>query len=279
MGKAVAYIKLMRPLNLVQGAIAIFVCATLMDNFPAWWQVVLTTMIVWSYTGAGNSLNDYYDYEIDKINRPHRPIPSGKVTRKEALILAIILFVLGTALSIPVMSRQGLLVIVVTMSFLITYSIVFKRLPFWGNFIVSAILGMAFIFGTIVFGDVSKGITPFFLAFGFNMIREAVKDMQDVRGDRAEGASTIPLKYGMTAATNWVIILTIVLMIGSILPFLLGVYKIYYLIVLIFAIEIPLLYIIISIRKDNSEQNCMRLSSILKADIFFGLLAIYVGKF
>lgn len=279
MGKAVAYIKLMRPLNLVQGAIAIFVCATLMDNFPAWWQVVLTTMIVWSYTGAGNSLNDYYDYEIDKINRPHRPIPSGKVTRKEALTLAIILFVLGTALSIPVMSRQVLLVIVVTMSFLITYSIVFKRLPFWGNFIVSAILGMAFIFGTIVFGDVSKGITPFFLAFGFNMIREAVKDMQDVRGDRAEGASTIPLKYGMTAATNWVIILTIVLMIGSILPFLLGVYKIYYLIVLIFAIEIPLLYIIISIRKDNSERNCMRLSSILKADIFFGLLAIYVGKF
>jgi len=275
----VAYIRLMRPLNLLQGAIAVLVCATFMEHFPVWWRILLTTAIVWVCTGAGNALNDYCDYEIDKINRPKRPIPMGLVSRKGALIFSILLFISSLLLAIPILDLQVSIVLGIALVFLITYSLFFKMRAFFGNLIVSLTLGMTFLFGSIIFGDIFKGVVPFLLAFAFTFIREIVKDMQDIEGDRALGLNTIPLKYGINTSKQLVTIFTFLLMIGAIFPYILSVYGKFYLIALIFTVEIPLLYVIFSIQRDTSATNCCFISSVLKADIFFGLLAIYLGKF
>ena len=279
MGNLVGYFRLMRPLNLFQGAIAILVCASLMDGFPSWRIILLTIAIVWLYTGGGNSLNDYCDSEIDRINRPTRPIPSAQVSRSGALILSIILFTIGTIFSIPVLNLEVATVLFVSLFFLVTYSTFFKGKPFLGNVIVATILGLTFIFATVIFGDISRGVPPAFLAFGFTLIREIIKDMQDIEGDRSAGANTFPLKYGLDSSKRLVSILTILLITGALLPYILNVYGNFYLLVLIFSVEIPLLFVIFSIQRDCSSRNCSRLSSILKGDIFFGLLAIYLGKF
>ena len=68
-------------------------------------------------------------------------------------------------------------------------------------------------------------------------------------------------------------------MIGAIFPYILNVYGKFYLFTVIFTVEIPLLYVIFSIQRDTSATNCSLISSVLKADIFFGLLAIYLGRF
>lgn len=279
MGNLVGYFRLMRPLNLFQGAIAILVCASLMNGFPPWRIVLLTIAIVWLYIGGGNSLNDYCDSEIDRINRPTRPIPSAQVSRSGALIFSIILFTIGTIFSIPVLNLEVATVLFVSLFFLVTYSTLLKGKPFLGNVIVATILGLTFIFATVIFGDISKGVPPAFLAFGFTLIREIIKDMQDIEGDRAAGANTFPLKYGLDSSKHLVSILTILLITGALLPYILNVYGNFYLLVLIFTVEIPLLFVIFSIQRDCSSRNCFRLSSILKGDIFFGLLAIYLGKF
>ena len=275
----VAYIRLMRPLNLLQGAVAILVCATLMEQFPIWWKILLTIAVVWVCTGGGNALNDYCDSEIDKINRPKRPIPMGLISKKGALIFSTLLFISSLLFAIPIWDLQVAIVLGIALFFLITYSLFFKMRVFVGNLIVSLILGMAFLFGTIIFGDILKGIVPFLLAFAFTLIREMVKDMQDVEGDRALGVNTLPMKYGINTSKHLVTIFTFLLMIGAIFPYILNVYGKFYLITVIFTVEIPLLYVIFSIQRDTSATNCSLISSVLKADIFFGLLAIYLGRF
>ncbi|PIS29226.1 MAG: hypothetical protein COT43_04325 [Candidatus Marinimicrobia bacterium CG08_land_8_20_14_0_20_45_22] len=279
MNKLLALIRLMRPLNLFQGAIAILVCATLMQPFPSWERILLAVMIVWSFTAAGNALNDYCDVEIDRVNRPDRPIPSGKIARRTALIFSIALFVIGAILSVFILKPAIGIVVAVAIFLLVTYSLFFKKRAFWGNFVVAAILGLTFIFGALIFGDVRKGIAPFFLAFGFNLVREIVKDMQDVRGDQTGNAHTIPLQYGMRVAQRCVVGLTFLLMAGAFLPYFLDVYGIYYLVILSVTVELPLAFVIYSIRKDVGEVNCGRIARLLKLDVFFGLIAIFLGRF
>jgi len=273
------YIRLMRPLNLFQGGIAVLVTATLMDHFPDWTIIFFAVGIVWSFTGAGNALNDYCDTEIDRINRPERPIPQGLISRKAALIFTIGLFVLGSLLAWPILSPELSVIVGIALVMLISYSLYFKVRPLFGNLMVSLILGMAFLFAATVFGDISKGIPPFFLAFGFNLVREIVKDIQDMAGDRVVNARTIPLSIGIPSTRRLILLLTVMLMIGALLPFFLNIYGIYYLLVLIFAVEIPLVYFLYSISRDSSAENFGRLSSLLKADIFFGLLAIFLGRY
>lgn len=279
MNKVFAFAKLLRPLNLFQGAIAVLISATLVNNFPSYQKILIVALIVILYLGAGNALNDYYDWEIDKINRPDRPIPRGDVKRSESLYLSMILFLVGTLLSIKVLKIEVAIILAISLFLLLTYTKLFKMRPFIGNAVISLMLGMVFIFSTAVFKDIRAGIAPALLAFGFTFIREIVKDIQDMKGDKRVNANTIPIKYGVKTARNFAIFLTALLIIGAPLLYVLKIYGKYYLVTLILAVEIPMIFFIYSIKKDSSAKNCSILSSMLKYIIFFGLLAIYLGKF
>ena len=279
MKKVWEILRLMRPLNLLQGGIALLVTATLIDEFPGWRRILFAVGVVWAYTGAGNALNDYCDAEIDRVNRPGRPIPKGIISRQSALVTAIVLFGAGTLISIPVLTWELAGIMGFALFILISYSLYFKVRLFWGNLFVSLILGMAFLFAASAFGDIRKGVPPFFLAFGFNLIREIVKDVQDMKGDRLVKARTIPLICGVFRTRLLITAITVLLMLGALLPFLLNIYGNYYLLVLIFTVEILLGYFLYSLSQNSSAENCGRLAALLKADIFFGLLAIFLGRY
>lgn len=269
----------MRPINLLQGAIAVIVTATLMEQFPKWWKVLLAVVVIGFYMGGGNALNDYYDFEIDKINRPNRPISKGLIKRRESLIFSVCLFIMGSLLSLAIWSWQIGVILLISLILLISYSTFFKMKPLLGNAIVAILLGMAFIFSAAVFGDILKGIIPALLAFGFTIIREIIKDMEDLEGDKSLGANTFPIKYGVDKAKKLTSIFIIILILAAFLPFIFNIYGILYFLVLTFTVEFPLVYVLYSLQRDTSAKNCSRLSSILKGDIFFGLLAIFLGKY
>jgi len=180
-------------------------------------------------------------------------------------------------ISIPILTPEIVIILAISLFSLVSYSFVFKTRPFWGNFVVAFILGFCFIFAATMFGDYYKGLTPALLAFGFNFIRELVKDMQDIEGDKIQNAQTIPLKYGLPFAQKLTVALILILMIGAPVPFILNIYGIYFLITLIIFVEFPLLYVIYLILKDSSPDSCGKIAAILKGDIFFGLLAILLG--
>jgi len=70
-------------------------------NFPVP-DTGLVFLVVFLVSGAGNAINDYFDIKIDSINRPERPIPSGRVQLKEALYFSYLLFALGTLLAFSI---------------------------------------------------------------------------------------------------------------------------------------------------------------------------------
>jgi len=269
----------MRPINLVLGAVAILVCASLAEPFPELWRIGLTILVVWCYTGAGNALNDYFDTDIDRINRPGRPIPAGLITRPHAACFALGLFVTGTCLAFPFYNARIILLLTITIILLGGYNSWFKPRPLVGNIVVSLILGLTFIFGGLIFGNLKASLTPAFLAFGFNLVREIIKDIQDLAGDQVAGANTFPIRFGVRATRNLVVVLIILLMGLTPLPFGLRIYGWWYLIALLFTVEIPLLFVLYSIVKDTSARNCARLSAILKIDIICGLAAIFLGRY
>jgi len=272
------YLELARPLNLFQAALAILVGYWLVQN-PSIDLLIFTMLTVLTFTAGGNAINDYFDLATDRINKPERVIPSGRISRNAALTFAIVMFVIGLLAMIPILNFYTAIIGISALILLIIYTPVLKNLVIIGNLAVSLILGVAFIFTTAVFNQPTVGIIPAGLAFGFNFIREIIKDMEDVSGDSSRNINTLPAKYGKQKAKYLVLFGIILIFTGIPLPFVLGNYGRYYLWTVLLTVEIPLIYVFVGMLSDISKQNCAKMATILKYDIFFGLIAVFLGKF
>src|SRR5512136_2690911 len=155
MGKPKGLVRLMRPLNCVLMGFAVFVGVVLtgqnLSNI-AWLNVTFGFLTGFALTGASMAINDYYDRAIDAINEPLRPIPSGLVNPREALLLASFLSVIGFIFAVLV-SAWCLVVAVIAWVIFTTYITVGKRTGLPGNFLVSACVGAPFVYGSVIAKD------------------------------------------------------------------------------------------------------------------------------
>ena len=114
--------------------------------------------------GGGNTINDYFDREIDRINAPDRPIPRGAVSPRGALGFSLALFALAVALALT-LPALAIAIAVVNLVALVAYTELFKGLPGVGNLIVAYLGGSTFLFGgAAVGGDLSTVGVLFALA-------------------------------------------------------------------------------------------------------------------
>jgi geranylgeranylglycerol-phosphate geranylgeranyltransferase len=162
--------------------------------------VLLLFIVATLITAAGNVINDYFDVEIDRVNRPDRPIPSGQVRLPAARAYAVTLFLAGI-LACLFTNELCSAIAVFNSLILIAYAARLKRTPLLGNLTVSYLSASMFMFGGAF--DGLQGlfrVMPFAVMTFFAMLaRELVKDAEDVEGDKASGAVTIPIRYGITA--------------------------------------------------------------------------------
>ena len=93
-----AYLEILRPFNAIMGVIAVLLVAIISGDFNIY--VPVACVIVFIFTGAGNAINDYVDHKIDAINKPERPIPSGRISLNAAAIYATSLFIIATIMSL-----------------------------------------------------------------------------------------------------------------------------------------------------------------------------------
>ena len=115
------------------------------------------------------------------------------------------------------------------------------------------------------------------MCFGLTLIREIVKDMADFIGDNAVGAKTFPIVFGENKTIVLITGLSILLGIGSFIPFLTGYYNIIYGISLIMSVEIPLAVVVISLLNKPNIETAKRSAKILKFCTVGGLFSIYIG--
>ena len=268
-------IQILRPLNIILCLFAVIIAAFLIDGLSSP-LLPYTFLTVLSFSGASNILNDVLDIHIDKVNRPNRILPSGKLKISDALILMGVLYGVGI-LSCSYLYPIGRHIALYTvLPLLVLYTPLFKRLPFIGNIIVGGILGLVFVFteGAIL-GNVDKMLIPFFLATALSTIREICKDAEDIYGDSTAGLQTFPRKFGLIA-TLWLMrLLSVGLCFSAIIPFTEGRYGIVYLFTLILGVEIPLLYSLFIILSKNSDySDYSKLARILKGITIAGIIVI-----
>jgi geranylgeranylglycerol-phosphate geranylgeranyltransferase len=241
------------------------------------YEPVLVFSVVFLVTGAGNVINDYFDHKIDSINRPDRPIPSGRIQRKTALYIAISLFVVGILLSL-LLGPLCLFLAIVNSWLLIFYASTFKRMVLIGNLVVGYLAGSTFLFGGAleIFNGmgIRSNVVLFLLAILVTMAREIVKDIQDIEGDSKAGARTLPITVGKEFSARLTAVLGLTGVILSPLPLLLNeAFGVLYLVIIFVADLLLLLSINEIILKDNPKKS----SRLLKIAMFVALIAFVAG--
>lgn len=189
-----ALLDVTRPANAVFAGVA-----TLIGAFVAGFTVfpgVLSAAVTAMATGGGNAVNDYYDADIDTVNQPDRPIPSGRLPRRDAVIFAAVLLATAFLLTLAFLPPLAIAIGVVNLFVLVGYSSHLKRTPFLGNLAVGFLTGTAFLFGGAAVGGAEYTAALFLLAALATLGREIVKDVEDLEGDREAGARTLPAVIG-----------------------------------------------------------------------------------
>ncbi|HYC11919.1 MAG TPA: geranylgeranylglycerol-phosphate geranylgeranyltransferase [Nitrososphaerales archaeon] len=160
----------------------------------------LTGFFICAYSMA---VNDILDAEVDRVNQPGRPIPSGRMTPQGANRLSVLALLAGMACSVLSLSLVAVAVAAAYAFLSWLYSHTAKKQGFGGNLIVASSLAIPFVYGGIISGGAILGsllllmaLTAFFAGVG----REVVKAMADVEGDRKRGINSIARARGMGAA-------------------------------------------------------------------------------
>ncbi len=273
-----AHIRILRPLNLIIGAVAVIVTASIlnkMDQVSVWFTAL--GVVVFS-NAAANVLNDYFDQEIDRINRPNRPLITGDVKSRTALLLAIILFTIGTILSFTLTSTATIIAVAIALPLMIFYSVWFKGMPLIGNIIISFILGLTFLFAGAALGDLKTMIIPAVLAFGLTLVRELIKDIGDIEGDSKVNLKTFPIVAGVKNAWTLTSVFSIIIGIGVVIPYIMGVYNYLYLLFVIIGIEIPLALTVFLTMKSSTMTTAKQVAKLLKFSTIAGVLAVWLGS-
>jgi geranylgeranylglycerol-phosphate geranylgeranyltransferase len=225
---------------------------------------------------SGNIINDIYDIDIDRVNKPSRPLPSSKISIKESYILYFALIAVSAFIS-SLLNEKAIAIVLVSILILFFYSKYLKRIPLVGNITVAFLTGLVFIFGGVVVENPAAAIVPALVAFLINLIREIVKDMEDVEGDRKSGVITFPIKFGFQKSKIIILIITISLILYTIYPFITYIYKIEYFVVVMIIVNPILVYGLKILFQQDSLKSLNRISNLLKLNMIFGLIAIYLG--
>lgn len=271
-------LELTRPGNAIAAGLLTFVGAFVADGLTSALAIAAAVGATVLATGAGNAINDYFDRDIDRINRPDRAIPRGAVTPREALVFSLLLFAGAVvfALTLPLVA---IAIAVVNLLALVAYTEFFKGLPGVGNLVVGYLGGSTFLFGGAAVGSLSGAVVVLFaLAALSTVAREIVKDVEDVAGDRKEGLNTLPIAVGERSALGLAVGLLALALLASPLPYLRGTFGLPYL-ALVVPCDLLMGYAAVESFSDPSGgQRHLKYAMYLAAVAFVaGRVAVLVG--
>jgi geranylgeranylglycerol-phosphate geranylgeranyltransferase len=225
---------------------------------------------------ASMVVNDYFDREIDLINEPKRPLPSGVVTTKEVLSFAAILGSIGL-LSASKTGFPTLLIALLSLVIMISYNARLKKTGLLGNVLVSTNVAIPFVYGGFAVASLNWSLAIFaLLAFLSSVGREIVKGIVDVPGDTSRGVRSIAVTKGNMIAGKYGAALFLAAVVLSSLPLLFGLVTYYY-IPLVVICDIGFVLTAYSILSNPSPANAKRSKKYVLLWMTFGLLAFVLG--
>lgn len=278
MARIEGLLRLMRPLNCIVMSLAVLVGASLtgLGNLQGV-NLLFSAITAFTLTGAAMAVNDYYDFDIDKINEPNRPIPSGQVSLKTSLVTTAVLTLIGLS-SAFFISLFCLLFATVAWIIMVTYTTIGKRAGFPGNLLVSACVAAPFLFGSIVATNtITINILLFAsMAFLSNTGREIAKGIVDIEGDSQHKIKTLAVVFGRKKAALAAVIFFISAVCLSTTPLILNIVSIWF-IPFVLVTDVGLLWCSVSLLKNPERENSRKIKKTVLFLFIFGLLAFIFG--
>lgn len=269
-----ALIRLTRAGNLLIIAIAQYCTAAFLirtgtvDDIALLVLVASTVMIA----AAGYIINDYYDVKIDYINKPDRVVIGKTITRRYAILFHVLLSLMGISLGLAINWKIGL-VNAFSVFLLWLYSNLLKRLPFVGNLAVAVLTGLSIMVVDFLYQVFNPLIFIYALfAFFMTLIREIIKDMEDLKGDDTFGCKTLPIVLGIRQ-TKMIIYGILVVFAATVvvsnhfysaLPF-------DYYVLLLF---VPLTFLLYRLIRADMKRDYRVLSNLCKVIMLLGILSM-----
>lgn len=199
-----AVFRLVRPLNLLIIAAGALLGGVLSARGSTLDAVIVTDVLLAAASAVliaagANAINDVFDLESDAVNRPDRPLPSGHLSVHVALAIWFAATAGGLILAATVSAVHFVLAIVAA-GLLYAYSRRLKAIPFVGNLVVAAVVGLVVVYGGWAAESPVAAYTAGLFAATTTLAREIIKDIEDMSGDRAAGIRTVPLVWGVERA-------------------------------------------------------------------------------
>jgi 4-hydroxybenzoate polyprenyltransferase len=302
--KILKYLNLIRYQNLLfialvqvfikYGLFKPFGASTVLDAFSFALLVFATLCIA----AAGNIINDIYDVEIDKINKPKKVLIGKEISEKNANRLFIIFNITGVAIGFYLsnsIQKPGFAALFVAISALLyLYATYLKGILLLGNITISVLVAMSLIIVPIF--DLLPVITQqnqatqstvftivfhyALFAFFINLIREIVKDLQDINGDKKGEKNTLAIAIGRKRTITIVFILGIFMVFSIVFYMYENLYNVQVLLLyFLFAIVSPMLYFCIKAWDAETPSQYAFLSKLLKIIMFLGICSIPLFQF
>ena len=253
---------------------------------------------------AGNIINDYFDRNIDEINKPEKKIIDTLIKRRWAIVMHIVFSLVAILIGFYIDSQTPVFWLglsnLVCVFLLFGYSISLKKKLLAGNILISLLTAWVILVCFLCYYRSLScyGCEPFewqaqlrrfirisFLYAGFafviSLIREVVKDMEDMEGDRKYGCKTIPIAWGIPASKVFVAVWLVVLigMIGIVQFYVLQFGWLWSAVYCISLIVIPLVWILQKLFKAQIPKDYHQLSTVIKVVMLTGLLSMIFFKF
>jgi geranylgeranylglycerol-phosphate geranylgeranyltransferase len=248
---------------------------------PSYYGPTVAALAAFLVCAAGNTFNDLIDIETDRINRPHRVLVRGGLTLTYARNLTIALNVAAFVMSLAV-SLWVSAIALVTIGLLLAYNLYLKRIPLLGNSVVAFLAGLTFVTGglaaepALTFRLPGPLIAAIF-AFLFHLVREIIKDVQDMEGDRQAGLNSLPLVWGVSKSLHLALGLFAVLVLFTYWPVFRGWFGRTYEVITVYVVDLPLLALLIFVSANPSPRMLTFGSIALKIGMTLGLLALILA--
>ena len=241
--------------------------------------VYLGCLAAFLIAAGAYALNDFFDWKIDKINKPTRPIPAGDLSGREAIVFGLFCVIGGVAAAYFI-NVKSFFAAAVSGLLVVQYAMLFKRVMILGHIVTAFLSAFGFLFGAWASGLSAVGLPMYAFLFGFlfHLGREFLKAAEDREADLQGGAKTFAV---LTSAKLSVIVATAILTVLGIiawLPFFTENFNWVYLVIVALGIDLGLAVLLVWALKNSVPEILSKVNFYLKWQMALGLLALWVGK-
>lgn len=278
LSKIVAILRIVRPVNCLMIGFAVVIGEFIaLGELPGLREAFLGFATASTMMAGTMAVNDYYDIEIDRINRPERPLPSGILTPQSAIALGLGSCAVGLAAAAQ-LNIGSLTIAILALCLMLYYNTLGKRTGFFGNIVVSICIGLPFIFGGAAAAKITNVLVFFALmAFTANLGREVTKGIMDVDGDRSRMIRTVAVACGSEKASKLAAAIYLTSVGLSLAPPILGLVGPGYL-APVSVSDAGFVAVSISLIRRWDRKNARRVKNYVLVWMFVGLLAFVAGS-